>query len=327
MLVTPMFHAQGWGLPQAATLMANKIVLPGRFTVDDAKMLIDAMIAEGVTIASGVPSILSPILSYIRTLPVKPRFDRLRLLCGGSEAPLALLIGWHELTGAEIVHAYGGTETSPLLTVNRLKSTLRGRLTTEEEWNVRRSQGLPGVGVDVRILADDGRELPHDGRSVGEICARGPWIASSYHCLPEAADRFIDGYWRSGDLGCIDAQGYLKLTDRLKDVIKSGGEWISSIDMENALVGHAAVREAVVVGVPHPRWQERPLALVVLEPGRQATPEELIAHLAETFERWQLPDRVLLVDSIPKTSVGKLNKKAIRAEHADIYIQYPCGEA
>lgn len=327
MLVTPMFHAQGWGLPQAATLMANKIVLPGRFTVDDAKMLIDAMIAEGVTIASGVPSILSPILSYIRTLPVKPRFDRLRLLCGGSEAPLALLIGWHELTGAEIVHAYGGTETSPLLTVNRLKSTLRGRLTTEEEWNVRRSQGLPGVGVDVRILADDGRELPHDGRSVGEICARGPWIASSYHCLPEAADRFIDGYWRSGDLGCIDAQGYLKLTDRLKDVIKSGGEWISSIDMENALVGHAAVREAVVVGVPHPRWQERPLALVVLEPGRQATPEELIAHLAETFERWQLPDRVLLVDSIPKTSVGKLNKKAIRAEHADIYIQCPCGEA
>jgi len=326
MLVTPMFHAQGWGLPQAATLMANKIVLPGRFTADDAKMLIDAMIAEGVTLASGVPSILSPILSYIRTLPVKPRFDRLRLLCGGSEAPLALLTGWHELTGAEIIHAYGGTETSPLMTVNRLKSTLRGRLTAEEEWNVRRNQGLPGVGVDVRILADDGRELPHDGRSVGEICVRGPWIASSYHCLPESDDRFIDGYWRSGDLGCIDTEGYLKLTDRLKDVIKSGGEWISSIDMENALVGHAAVREAVVVGVPHPRWQERPLALVVLEPGRQATPEELIAHLAETFERWQLPDRLLLVDSIPKTSVGKLNKKAIRAEHADIYGQAPRGE-
>jgi acyl-CoA synthetase (AMP-forming)/AMP-acid ligase II len=326
MLVTPMFHAQGWGLPQAATLMANKIVLPGRFTVDDAKMLIDAMIAEGVTLASGVPSILSPILSYIRTLSVKPEFGRLRLLCGGSEAPLALLIAWHELTGAEIIHAYGGTETSPLMTVNRLKSTLRGRLTAEEEWNVRRNQGLPGVGVDVRILADDGRELPHDGRSVGEICARGPWIASSYHCLPESADRFVDGYWRSGDLGCIDAQGYLKLTDRLKDVIKSGGEWISSIDMENALVSHAAVREAVVVGVPHPRWQERPLALVVLEPGSQATAEELIGHLAETFERWQLPDRILLVDSIPKTSVGKLNKKAIRAEHADIYGQSPCGE-
>ena len=326
MLITPMFHAQGWGLPQAATLMANKILLPGRYSLDDAACLIDAMIAEGVTIASGVPSILSPILSYIRTLPVKPSFGRLRILCGGSEAPLSLLVDWHELTGAEIIHAYGGTETSPLMTVNRLKSTLRGRLTTEEEWNVRRSQGLPGIGVDVKILAEDGRELPHDGESVGEICARGPWVATSYHRMPEAADRFVDGYWRSGDLGTIDASGYLKLTDRLKDVIKSGGEWISSIDMENALVGHAAVREAVVVGVPHPRWQERPLALVVLEPGRPATAEELIEHLAGAFKRWQLPDRILFVASLPKTSVGKLNKKAIRAEYAGLYAQACAGK-
>jgi fatty-acyl-CoA synthase len=154
---------------------------------------------------------------------------------------------------------------------------------------------------------------------VGEICTRGPWIAASYHRLPETADRFVDGYWRSGDLGTIDAHGYLKLTDRLKDVIKSGGEWISSIDMENALVGHAAVREAVVVGVPHPRWQERPLALVVLESARHATPEELLEHLAGTFSRWQLPDRILIVESIPKTSVGKLNKKTIRAEYAGLY--------
>jgi fatty-acyl-CoA synthase len=173
----------------------------------------------------------------------------------------------------------------------------------------------------VKILAEDGRELPHDGESVGEICARGPWVAVSYHCLPEAADRFVDGYWRSGDVGTIDAYGYLKLTDRLKDVIKSGGEWISSIDMENALVGHTAVREAVVVGVPHPQWQERPLALVVLEPGRQATCEELLAHLTGAFCRWQLPERILFVASIPKTSVGKLNKKAIRAEYADVYTR------
>jgi fatty-acyl-CoA synthase len=139
--------------------------------------------------------------------------------------------------------------------------------------------------------------------------------------MPEAADRFVDGYWRSGDLGTIDANGYLKLTDRLKDVIKSGGEWISSIDMENALMEHTAVREAAVVGLPHPRWQERPLALVVPESGKQATPAELIEHLARTFERWQLPDRILLVDSIPKTSVGKLNKKAIRAEYVGLYTQ------
>jgi fatty-acyl-CoA synthase len=321
MLITPMFHAQGWGLPQAATLMANKILLPGRYSADDAALLIDAMIAEGVTIASGVPSILLPLLSYIRSLPIKPAFGRLRLLCGGSEPPLSLFTGWHELTGAEIIHAYGGTETSPLMTVNRLKSTLRGRLTTEQEWNVRRTQGLPGIGVDVKILAEDGREMPHDGKSVGELCARGPWIAASYHDMPEAADRFVDGYWRSGDLGTIDANGYLKLTDRLKDVIKSGGEWISSIDMENALMEHTAVREAAVVGLPHPRWQERPLALVVPESGKQATPAELIEHLARTFERWQLPDRILLVDSIPKTSVGKLNKKAIRAEYVGLYTQ------
>jgi fatty-acyl-CoA synthase len=325
MLITPMFHAQGWGLPQAATLMANKILLPGRYSVDDAAFLIDSIVAEGVTIASGVPSILLPILSYIRSLPIKPSLGRLRLLCGGSEAPLSLLVGWQELTGAEIVHAYGGTETSPLMTVNRLKSTLRGRLSAEEEWNVRRTQGLPGIGVDVKILAEDGRELPHDGESVGEICARGPWIAASYHCLPEADDRFVDGYWRSGDVGTIDAHGYLKLTDRLKDVIKSGGEWISSIDMENALVGHAAVREAAVVGVPHPQWQERPLALVVLEPGRQATCDELLAHLTGTFCRWQLPERILFVTSIPKTSVGKLNKKAIRAEYADVYTRAGVG--
>jgi fatty-acyl-CoA synthase len=321
MLITPMFHAQGWGLPQAATLMANKILLPGRYSAEDAAFLIDSIVAEGVTLASGVPSILTPLLNYIRTLPIKPCLRGLRLLCGGSEAPLSLMIGWHELTGAEIIHAYGSTETSPLLTVNRLKPTLRGRLSTEQEWNVRRTQGLPGIGVDVKILAEDGSELPHDGESVGEICARGPCVATSYHDMPGSADRFIDGYWRSGDLGAIDAHGYLKLTDRLKDVIKSGGEWISSIDMENALVGHAAVREAVVVGVPHPRWQERPLALVVLEPARRATPEELLEHLAGTFSRWQLPDRILIVQSIPKTSVGKLNKKVIRAEYAGLYTE------
>ena len=321
MLITPMFHAQGWGLPKAATLTANKILLPGRYSTEDAAFLIDSMVAEGVTLASGVPSILTPLLSYIRSLPIKPCLSGLRLLCGGSEAPLSLMVGWYELTAAEIIHAYGSTETSPLLTVNRLKPTLRGRLTAEETWNVRRTQGLPGIGVDVKILAEDGRELPHDGESVGEICARGPWIATSYHQMPETADRFVDGYWRSGDLGTIDAQGYLKLTDRLKDVIKSGGEWISSIDMENALVGHEAVREAVVVGLPHPRWAERPLALVVLESDRRATAEELIEHLAASFSRWQLPDRILIVESIPKTSVGKLNKKALRAEYAGFYTQ------
>jgi fatty-acyl-CoA synthase len=319
MLVTPMFHAQGWGLPQAATYMANKIVLPGRCALEDAALLVDVMIAEEVTFASGVPSVLLPMLRYIETLPQKPDFRRLRLLCGGSQPPLSLMLGLHELTGAEVLHAYGGTETSPLATVNRLKPSLARRLSPEERWDLRRTQGLPSIGIDIKILGPDDEELPHDGESVGEICVRGPWCATSYFDMPEAADRFIDGFWRSGDVGSIDANGYLKLTDRLKDLIKSGGEWISSIDMENAMVGHPAVREAVVVGIPHPTWQERPLALVALKPGQHATRQELLGHLSITFKKWQLPDEILFVNDIPKTSVGKLDKKAIRVAYAGLY--------
>lgn len=321
MLIAPMFHAQGWGMPQAATLMANKILLPGRYALEDTAPLVDAIIAEGVSITDGVPAVLLAMLRHIETLAVKPDLRRVRMLCGGSEPPLSMMIGFFELTGAEVVHVYGATETSPLTTMNRLKPVLQKRMSPAERWNLRRNQGLPISGVDIKILGPDDEELPHDGRSVGEICMRGPWITTGYHDMPVAADRFVEGYWRSGDAGTIDADGYLKLADRLKDVIKSGGEWISSIDMENTLVGHPAVREAAVVGIPHPKWQERPLALVVLEPGHQVTLEQLHEHLSEAFAKWQLPDQVLFVESLPKTSVGKLNKKFIRAEYAGLYVQ------
>jgi fatty-acyl-CoA synthase len=260
------------------------------------------------------------MLRYIEALPAKPDLGRLRILCGGSEPPLSMMIGYHEAAGADVVHAYGGTETSPSVSMNRLKPTLKNRMIdSTARWNLRRSQGLPLTGVDIKILGPDDQELPHDGQSIGEICVRGPWITTGYYDMPDSADRFVDGYWRSGDVGSIDQDGYLKLCDRIKDVIKSGGEWISSIDMENTLMGHPAVREAVVVGIPHPKWQERPLALVVLRPGHQATQEQLYQHLSETFAKWQLPDRLLFVDSIPRTSVGKLNKKTIRAEYAALY--------
>ena len=322
MLIAPMFHAQGWGMPQAATLMANKIVLPGRYSMEDTAPLVDAIIAEGVSVTNGTSTILSPMLRYIETLPVKPDLRGLRILCGASEPPLSLMIGFHEAAGAEIVHAYGGTETSPAVTMNRLKPTLKDRLiASSARWNLRRSQGLPLAGVDIKILGPDDQELPHDGQSIGEICMRGPWITTEYYDMPGAADRFIDGYWRSGDVGFIDQNGYLKLCDRIKDVIKSGGEWISSIDMENALLGHPAIREAAVVGIPHPKWQERPLALVVLKPGHQLTQDHLHQHLSEAFAKWQLPDQILFVDSIPRTSVGKLNKRVIRAEYAALYVQ------
>jgi fatty-acyl-CoA synthase len=321
MLLAPMFHAQCWGLPQAATLMASKIVLPGRYTVDDTASLVAAMVAEAVTVTNGAPALLMAILRCIETLAIKPDLSRLRIFCGASEPALSMVTGFHELTGAEVVHLYGATETTPLVTMNRLKPTLKKHLGDQERLLLKCKQGLPVTGLDAKILGTDGRELPHDGRSVGEICLRGPWITASYFEMPEAADRFVDGYWRSGDAGSIDQNGYLKICDRIKDVIKSGGEWISSIDMENALMGHPAVREAAVVGIPHPKWEERPLALVVLKPSHQVSLEELHAHLSGAFAKWQLPDQVLFVQSIPRTSVGKLNKKVIRSEYAGLYVQ------
>jgi len=206
LLIAPMFHAQGWGLAQAATMMANKIVLPGRYLMEDPAPLVSAMIAEGVTVATGVPAVFMPMLRYVETLHPRPDFKQLRLLCGGSEPPVSMMMGWYEFTGAEVVQAYGGTETSPLATMNRFKPSLH-RLSAEERWSVRRNQGLPISGLDIKLLDSDGRELPHDGESVGEICMRGPWVTTSYYRMPGAADRFVDGYWRSGDAGTIDANG------------------------------------------------------------------------------------------------------------------------
>ncbi|MCO7218544.1 long-chain-fatty-acid--CoA ligase [Klenkia sp. PcliD-1-E] len=319
MLITPMFHGQAWGLPQAATLMANKIVLPGRYVAEDTAPLTDAIIGEGVTITNGAPAIFLPMLAHIQTLADRPDLSRLRLMSGATEPPLTMMRGFADLTGAEVVHAYGATETTPLVTMNRYKPGVRARLGQEDLWDLKRKQGLPVTGVDIRIVGPEGEDLPHDGTSQGEICLRGPWITRAYHRLDDDQDRFLDGWWRSGDVGCIDPDGYLKVTDRLKDVIKSGGEWISSIDMENLLLSHPAVAEAAVVGIAHPQWQERPFVLVVLRPGDHLTLEEIHTHLAPAFAKWQLPERFEAVTELPKTSVGKLDKKRIRAGYADLY--------
>jgi len=320
MLITPMFHAQCWGLPQAATLTGGKVVLPGRYSAEDTAPLVTAMIEEGVTVANGAPVIFQPMLDHIRATGARPDFSRTRLLSGSTEPPLSLMRGFHEATGAEVIHAYGATETTPLVAVNRWKPALRRELGEEALWDLRRAQGLPVTGVDVVVRDESGRDQPHDGASVGEVCVRGPWITTRYHDLPGSADRFTaDGYWRSGDAGTIDGNGYLKLTDRMKDVIKSGGEWISSIDMENAIVAHPDVAEAAVIGVPHPRWQERAVALVVPKPGREPTPETIRAHLAARFASWQLPETVLFPGAIARTSVGKIDKKRLRAEYRDLY--------
>ena len=319
MIITPMFHGQGWGLPQAAVLMANKIVLPGRYVAEDTAPLTEAIIREGVTVANGAPAIFGPMLEHIRARETKPDLSRLRLMSGATEPPLSLMKGFYDLTGAEVIHAYGATETTPLVTLNRLKPSLRDLLDEDQRWDMKRKQGLPVTGVEVIIVDAEGRKVPKGSSAIGEVCMRGPWVSTSYHDMPDSADRFLNGYWRSGDVGAIDEFGYLKLTDRLKDVIKSGGEWISSIDMENLLVAHPLIREAAVVGVPHPQWQERPVAFVVLEPGAALDADEVRRHLSGAFAKWQLPETVIFTDAIPKTSVGKIDKKVLRAENRDLY--------
>ncbi|WP_328187539.1 AMP-binding protein [Marinobacter sp. OP 3.4] len=236
MLITPMFHGQCWGLPQAAVQAMAKVVLPGRYVAEDTSVLVDAMIEEKVTVANGAPAIFTPMLEYIRSLDKKPDFSRARLLSGATEPSLRLMRGFYDLTGADIIHAYGATETTPLVTVNKgLKPSLREVLSDEQTWNRKRCQGLMVSGVDFRLVDGAGKDVPFDGISQGEVLLRGPWIIEKYHKLEDDGDRFLDGYWRSGDVGTIDQHGYLKLTDRLKDVIKSGGEWISSIDVSGQL--------------------------------------------------------------------------------------------
>lgn len=320
MLITPMFHGQSWALPHTTMWAAAKIILPGRYLAENTKLLVDKMIAEDVTVANGAPAIFQPMLDYIKTLETKPDFSRTRLLSGATEPALSLMREFYELTGADFVQGYGATETTPLVTMNYgIKPSLQGKITDDEKWDLKRYQGLPSSGVDIRIVDEHGNDLPHDGVSVGEVLLRAPWVIERYHKLDDDADRFLDGYWRSGDVGTIFPNGYFKLTDRIKDVVKSGGEWISSIDMENAIVGHPLVHEAAVVGIEHPKWQERPLALVVPMPGAELTRDDIVSVLSARFAKWQMPDTVLFVDTLPRTSVGKLDKKVLRAEHADVY--------
>jgi fatty-acyl-CoA synthase len=321
--VVPMFHAMGWGAPQAATMAGSKLLLPGRYEATDLGPFVDLMVQEKVTAGDGAPAIFLPMLRYIEKMEKKPDLKGARFLSGATEPPVALMKGLYDLTGGEIVHAYGATETTPLVTINRLKPWLE-KLSEDERWDLKRKQGFIVQGLDAKIIDDSGKELPHDGKSVGGFCVRGPWITGKYYNAPGTESQFTeDGYWKSGDAATIDEEGYMKITDRIKDVIKSGGEWISGTDMENEIVSHPAVLEAAVIGVAHPKWEERPLALVVLreEQKGKVTREDIHKHLSKKFAKWQLPDKVLFVDEIAKTSVGKLNKQAMREQYKDTYME------
>ncbi|KWX25540.1 long-chain fatty acid--CoA ligase [Mycolicibacterium wolinskyi] len=308
--IVPMFHANAWGLPYAALMAGANLVMPDRFL--DGASLIELIESQRPTVAGAVPTIWNDVLNCLEKAPGHDVSSLRLVACGGSAVPASLMQSFQERHDVYIQQAWGMTETSPLATVAKPLCDV----SDERHWSMRATQGRPMCGVEIRIVDDEGNPLPADGKTVGELEVRGPWITGSYY-LGRDAGKFDSGWLRTGDVGAIDELGYVTLTDRAKDVIKSGGEWISSVELENHLIAHPAVLEAAVVAVPDDRWQERPLAVVVLQEGAAASPEELREFLADKVVRWWLPERWTFIDQVPRTSVGKYDKKTIRARHAE----------
>ncbi|GAA2823837.1 long-chain fatty acid--CoA ligase [Kitasatospora paracochleata] len=313
--VVPMFHVNAWGIPHAAFMSGANLLMPDRFL--QPKPLAEMIDRIRPTVSAAVPTIWNGLLDELDAGGHDATSLRM-VVIGGSACPPALMKGFEERHGIRVVHAWGMTETSPLGTF----ATPPAGLTAEQEWPYRVTQGRFPASVEARLTGPSGERMPHDGVSAGELEVRGPWIAGAYFAGagrdPERpADKFSeDGWLRTGDVGTITADGFLTLTDRAKDVIKSGGEWISSVELENQLMAHPEVAEAAVVAVPDEKWGERPLATVVLRPGATAGLRELRAFLAERVASWQLPERWAIVEAVPKTSVGKFDKKVIRADYA-----------
>ena len=316
--VVPMFHVNAWGLPYTCTLVGAKLVLPGPHL--DPASLLELFATEGVTIAAGVPTVWLAILGALDKEPARWALaPGMRMAVGGAAAPLSLIKGF-DRHGLRVIHAWGMTETTPLGSVANLTSAMRDR-STDERYALRAKQGVPCALVEVRARGESGF-VPWDGQAMGELEVRGPWVAAAYHNAPGSGERFTaDGWFKTGDIVSIDASGYIEIKDRSKDLVKSGGEWISTVALENALMGHPAVAEAAVIAVPHPKWQERPLAVVVLKPGHAATTSELIAHLAPQFPKWSLPDAVEFVDALPRTATGKFLKTALRERFKDYALE------
>ncbi len=311
--VVPMFHVNAWGLPFSTTLIGAKQVYPGPHL--DPVSLLDLFEHERVTFTAGVPSIWFGILQQLEKNPTGWKLvPGMRMLVGGSAAPESMIRAFDRYN-LHVIHAWGMTEMSPLGTISSLKSTMND-LSEDEKYAYRATQGLPSPLVDIRAVNEQG-VVPWDGKTMGELQVRGPWIAASYYNPTDPISSWTeDGWFRTGDVVTINAEGYVKITDRTKDLIKSGGEWISSVDVENAIMAHPAVAEAAVIGVPHPRWQERPLAIVVLKEGKQADPSEIQDFLRPKFAKFQIPDDVIFVSSLPKTSTGKFLKTALREQYA-----------
>jgi fatty-acyl-CoA synthase len=305
----PMFHVNGWNLPFTAALTGAELVLPGPRL--DPVSLLDLLAAERVTYTAGVPTVWMAVLQTLDAEPGRWNLASLEQVnLGGAAVPSSLIEGFerHRLT---IIQGWGMTETSPLGTVSKLPADL-GTLAPSEQYEYRARQGTPIPLIEIRARGEDGALIPWDDQAMGELEIRGPWVAAAYHG-GTGGDKFTDdGWFRTGDVVRIDERGSMRICDRAKDLVKSGGEWISSVDLENELMAHTAVAEAAVIAIPDEKWGERPLAAVVLRDGMQASPEELREHLGSEFAKWQLPDRIEFIDTIPRTATGKFKKTALR---------------
>ena len=320
--IVPLFHALGWGLPFTASMLGSKQVLPHKYM--DPESLVRLMVDEEVTISAGVPTIWQAVKGILEANPDRYDLSKLtRLTCGGSAPPLSMMRWYADNYGIEMIQGWGMTETNPLGTVSRrIAKRAHLKLTDDEQFENIAKAGLTVPSLEIEIFDDDFNALPHDGESVGEILIRGPWICSEYYNDPQP-EKFHDDWLITGDVGQMDSEEYLIITDRSKDLIKSGGEWISSVDLENHIVALEGVTHAAVVAQPHPRWDERPVALVILVQGSNVTEQRILDHCGEIFAKWQLPDEIIFVQEIPLTSTGKIDKKAIRADLEKQQYQLP----
>ena len=321
--VVPMFHASAWGYPFMAVTAGAKLTYPGPDLSPAG--LVGLIERERVTFSAGVPTVWLGIQQYLDANPQADISSIRAFLCGGSAVPRAMIDWFHRNRGVTVVQGWGMTETNPVASVSTLKPEM-------ETWDWERrldfleTAGLPLPGLEVKIVDETGASLPHDGEAFGELLIRGPWIAAEYYQDDRSSQTFQDGWLRTGDVCKITPEGYVRITDRAKDVIKSGGEWISSLDLENTIMAHPAVAEATVVGLSHPKWQERPAAFVVTLPDAVVTEEEILGFLEGKVAKWWLPDRVVFIDAIPKTGTGKFDKKVVRDRYADLLVEEDSGE-
>jgi 3-(methylthio)propionyl---CoA ligase len=315
--VVPMFHANAWGLPYNAPMVGCKVVFPGP-KMGDAATLTQLMNEEGVTLAAAVPTVWTLLLNYLRQSGNKLTTLK-RTLIGGSAVPLSMVRDFKLEHGVDVLQGWGMTEMSPLGTVGSLRPEME-KLPLEEQFKIRTRAGRGIFGVDMKIVDEEGRDLPWDGKASGELKVRGPWVCKGYYKLEHSATHDADGWFATGDVAMIHPDGFLQITDRAKDVIKSGGEWISSVDLENCACGHPDVLMAAAIGVKHPKWEERPILLVVPRPGHTPERDSVLAHIAQHFAKWQLPDEVVVVEALPLTGTGKINKRELRDKFGQVLM-------